>query len=361
MSQAMIDGPGPLPTCRGVEHISMTVADIDEATGFFTGVFGCQTLYTMGPFTGSKGSFMRRIANADVRAVVHHVRVLRSPFLNIELFDATSPKQRTAWPDLLDIGGWHLAGYVDDMDEALDYLDGTDVYVLGEGAGACHCMTPWGFHFELRINPDGRVSMASAERRPWNPAQPDRGAAATIRRPAGGLPGFRGFERVSMTVPDLDDASAFFERVLGCEVLYDVGPTADRHGRAVGAYANVDVRAAPTRARLLRSPYLNIEVVECPPYPGQDRTWPGMLDVGGWHLAFYVDDVDAAVDHLATLDLHVLGGKKPAYQFEAGDDAYTVHGVTPFGPYFELVTYPHGRYRQDEHAGPAWHPGQPGS
>lgn len=36
----------------------------------------------------SKTSFMRVYANADVRAVVHNVRVMRSPFLNIELFEA---------------------------------------------------------------------------------------------------------------------------------------------------------------------------------------------------------------------------------------------------------------------------------
>jgi catechol 2,3-dioxygenase-like lactoylglutathione lyase family enzyme len=363
-----------IPTLGGIEHVSMTVPDLEEATRFFTEFFGCQLLYTMGPFssrTENAGSFMRRYANADVRAVVHHVRVLRSPFLNLELFDAEYPGQRELWPDFLDIGGWHLAAYVDDIDAAIEYMHDKDIFILGHGkkptggpetgAGsyACHCMTRWGFRFELLTYPNGRAYQRSSDARLWNPAQPDRGAASSFQPAPGAVPGFRGFEHVSLAVPDLDVASELFTKVLGCEPFYDLDVDIDRHSSDFGAYANVDVRAAPTRARVLRSPYLNVELVEIPPYPGQNRLWPGMLDVGGWHLAFYVDDVDAALDHLATLDLCVLGGKKPAALYESGEEAYTVHCVLPFGLYFELVTYPQGRYREAEFAGPAWHPSRP--
>jgi catechol 2,3-dioxygenase-like lactoylglutathione lyase family enzyme len=361
----------PLPSCPGVEHLSMTVPDLDEATDFFRGVFGCQPLYTMGPFQGSGGSFMRTYANADVRAVVRHVRVLRSPYLNIELFDASYPGQRTRWPDALDLGGWHLAGYVDDIDAAIEQLISTDVFVLGPGkkptsgpeagAGAanCHFMTSWGFRFELLTYPHGRRYETTATGRLWNPTRPDRGAQPAFQPQPGAIPTFRGFEHVSITVADLEEASELFVGVLGCEPLYDLEPVIDRHGSDFGAFANVDVRASPTRVRLLRSPFVNIELVECPAYPGQNRLWPGMLDIGGWHLAFYVDDVDAALDHLARLDIRVLGGKKPAYLYEAGEGAYTVHCLAPWGLYFELVSYPNGRFRADEYTGPSWHPGHP--
>jgi catechol 2,3-dioxygenase-like lactoylglutathione lyase family enzyme len=126
-----------------------------------------------------------------------------------------------------------------------------------------------------------------------------------------GLPILRGIEHVSMTVPDLDEATEFFADMFG------------------------------------------------PEYPGQKRLWPGMLDIGGWHLAFYVDDVDAVLARLGDFDLRVLGGKKPAYKYEAGEGAYTVHCLTPFGFYFEFVTYPHGRYRAGEFSGSAWHPADP--
>ena len=364
----------PLPTLRGTEHVSMTVPDLDEASEFFADMFGCQTLYTMGPFSGSKdgskGSFMRVYANADVRAVVHNVRVMRSPFLNIELFQASYPGQRSLWPDFLDIGGWHLAGYVDDIDAAIEYASARDVFVLGDGkrptrgpeagdgAFTCHFITGWGMRFELVTFPNGRAYEAAREGRLWNPAEPGTGGPAALV-PSGGVPTFHGFEHLSMTVPDLDEASRLFVDVLGAEYFYELEPVTDRRTSKFGAYANVDARATPSRVRLLRTKYLNLEIVECPEYPGQNRLWPGMLDVGGWHLAFYVDDVDAALEYLAELDIRVLGGKKPAYLCESGDEAYTVHCLTPFGFYFELVTYPDGRYHADQFAGPAWHPGHP--
>ena len=362
-----------LPTLRGVEHVSMTVPDLDEATRFFADMFGCRTLYTMGPFSGSqqrpRTSFMRVYANADVRAVVHNVRVMRSPFLNVELFEASYPGQRTRWPDFLDIGGWHLSGYVDDIDAAVEYAGAHDVYVLGdgkratggpevgEGSYACHFVTSWGFRFELLTFPNGRAYEADYAGRLWNPARPESGPSGFA--PDGGVPTFRGFEHVGTTVADLDEATRVFVDVLGAEQFYDMEPVLDRHTSGFGAYANVDARATPARVRLFRTRYLNIEVVECPEYPGQNRLWPGMLDIGGWHLAFYIDDVDKALERLGEVDVRVLGGKKPAYKYEAGEQACTVHCLTPFGFYFELVTYPYGRYRADEFAGPAWHPGHP--
>jgi catechol 2,3-dioxygenase-like lactoylglutathione lyase family enzyme len=294
---------------------------------------------------------------------------MRSPFLNIELFEASYPGQRTRWPDFLDIGGWHLAGYVDDLDAAIEYASAHDVFILGDGkratggpetgdgSHACHFMTGWGFRFELLTYPNGRAYQASYPGRLWNPAQPEEGPSAFA--PVGGVPTFRGFEHVSMTVPDLEEATRVFVDVLGAEQFYDLEPALDRHTSGFGAYANVDVRAAPSRVRLFRTKYLNLEVVECPQYPGQNRLWPGMLDIGGWHLAFYVDDVDAALARLGRFDLRVLGGKKPAYKFEAGRDAYTVHCLTPFGFYFELVTYPRGRDRAAEFSAPSWHPAHP--
>jgi hypothetical protein len=84
-----------------------------------------------------------------------------------------------------------------------------------------------------------------------------------------------------------------------------------------------------------------------------------MLDVGGWHLAFYVDDVDAALGYLAASDVHVLGGKKPAFDLERGDGSYTVHCLAPFGLYFELVTYPAGRPATASLLTQPWHPGHP--
>ena len=332
-----------IPTLRGVEELTFTVPDLDEATSFFAACFGTAVVAEGGPVSDRRGSAMRAFANADVRAVVHGSRVLRTPFLNLRLLEADAPGRRTLWPMMLDVGGWHLAGYVDDIDAAVAALEATDVYVLGpgkkpttnapevgEGSFACHCMTESGFHFELLTYPNGRAYMDDFEARLWNPAAPDRGA--TLRSPLNpSVPGFRGFEHLSLAVADIEEASRFFEDVLGCERFYDMGPMDDAHGSGFGAYANVDVRVSVSKVRLFRSPYFNFEVIE-PRFPGQRRDWPQLLDVGGWQIGVSVDDLDAALDHVLTLDVHVLGGAR-----KDEDGRRRAACLTPFGLCFELL------------------------
>src|SRR5260370_39987406 len=111
----------------------------------------------MGPFEDRRGPFMRVIANADVRSVVHYVRVLRSPFLNIELFQVSTPRQQPLWPNLLDIGGWGLAAAVADVDAAVSYLPGQGGYALGAGRPPL----TWGLQFR-----GGAGAPAAAARHP---------------------------------------------------------------------------------------------------------------------------------------------------------------------------------------------------
>ena len=44
-----------------------------------------------------------------------------------------------------------------------------------------------------------------------------------------------------------------------------------------------------------------------------------MSDWGGTHIAFYVEDMDAAIAYLAEHDIDVLGGKKPGIDAESGE------------------------------------------
>jgi catechol 2,3-dioxygenase-like lactoylglutathione lyase family enzyme len=349
---------------RGVKDLAFTVPDLGVATDFFESVFGAEVVSETGPITDRKRSSMRAFANADVRTEVRGTRVLRTPYLNLRLIEASYPGQRTLWPMMLDVGGWHLAGYVDDMDDAVEFLESCDVYLLGpgkrpttnppevgDGSFACHGMTRWGFHFELLTYPKGRAYMDDFEGRLWNPAKPDRGAQ--LRPTDGrGVPGFRGFEHLSVAVGDIDEVTRYLEEVLGCERFYEMGQVDDRHGSGFGAYANVDVRVSVSKVRLFRTTYLNLEIIE-PDFPGQNRAWPNLFDVGGWQLALAVDDIDVALEALSNVDVHVLGGKR-----EEPDSGCRVSCMTPFGMYFDLV--PAGSGAGDPAAvGQAWDPAWP--
>jgi catechol 2,3-dioxygenase-like lactoylglutathione lyase family enzyme len=347
---------------RGVQDLAFTVPDLAQASQFFVSFFGAEVVADCGPTADPRRSSMREYMNADVRARIHGSQLLRTPFLNLKLMEASSPGQRQLWPSMLDVGGWHLAGYVDDIDGAMEFMESSDVYVLGpgkkpttnapeigEGSYACHCMTRWGFHFELLSYPNGRAYMADYPTRLWNPAQPDRGA--TRRSPIHpAVPGFRGFEHISFAVAHIEESSAFLEDVLGCERFYDMGPISDPHGSGFGGYANVDVRVRVSRVRLFRTPFFNLELIE-PEFPGQNRVWPGLLDVGGWQLVFNAEDIDEAEELMRKADVHILGGKR---KDESG--SVRLSCLTPFGLQFELVEGPPVAVNGQT----AWHPAHPG-
>jgi catechol 2,3-dioxygenase-like lactoylglutathione lyase family enzyme len=73
--------------------------------------------------------------------------------LNIELFQYSSPDQKTVTPKNSDVGGYHIAFYVDDIKAAKDYLDGKGVKTLfgpfpvneGPAAGRSivYFLAPW--------------------------------------------------------------------------------------------------------------------------------------------------------------------------------------------------------------------------
>ena len=109
----------PLPGVRGVDHIGMTVPDLAEAEAFFSDVMGCSKATSFGPFRDDEGTFMQDFLDVDPRAVIEEISLIRCGFgSNIELFKYTAPDQENVRPRNSDIGGHHIAFYVDDIDAA---------------------------------------------------------------------------------------------------------------------------------------------------------------------------------------------------------------------------------------------------
>jgi len=66
---------------------------------------------------------------------------------------------------------------------------------------------------------------------------------------ADGPPGIRGTDHVGVTVPDMDQATAFFTDVLGCQLAYTAGPfKSDDDWMQV--HLNVDRKAEISRLRV---------------------------------------------------------------------------------------------------------------
>lgn len=170
-----------LPGLVGTDHIGFTVPDLDEAERFFVDVIGCELVYSLGPYT-SEGDWMREHLNVHPRAVMRELRFFRcATGVNFEIFQYEAPDQSVEPPSNSDVGGHHLAFYVDDLDAAVAYLRERGVRVLGEptassGASAgqrwVYFLTPWGMQLELVSFPAGKRYEADATRLLWHPARP---------------------------------------------------------------------------------------------------------------------------------------------------------------------------------------------
>jgi glyoxylase I family protein len=75
--------------------------------------------------------------------------------------------------------------------------------------------------------------------------------------------------------------------------------------------------------------------------PDQKHTLPRNSDIGGHHVALYVDDLDAAIDYLKDRGVTVLAG--PHHSKGPAEGNRWIYFLSPWGMQFELVSYPGGK------------------
>lgn len=176
-----------IPGIRGMEHVGITVPDIDEACKFFVDILGAEVLFTAAENFAGEGDWMREHLNVHPRAVVKEFRYVRlGNGTNLEVFQFDAPEQAQEPLKNSDIGGHHMAFYVDDMDAAIAYLKEKGIRVLGDptsyedgpnlGLTWCYFLTPWGLQLEVVSAPRGTVydneAKAAGRRRLFDPARP---------------------------------------------------------------------------------------------------------------------------------------------------------------------------------------------
>jgi len=155
-----------------------------------------------------------------------------------------------------------------------------------------------------------------------------------------GLPGLAGAEHIGITVPDLEAATRFFVEVIGCKVVFEIGPFASDDDW-MQQHLGVDPRSNINKLRMLKC--ANGPAIELFEYDVKDqkKTIPKNSDVGGHHVGFYVSDLDAAVAHLRRHGVQVLG--EPTAMNEGPSAGLRwVYFVSPWGMTMELVSYPRG-------------------
>lgn len=167
-----------IPGLRGADHFGVTVPDMDQAHEFFVDVLGCDFVYSLGPYPADEELM-------SVRLGVHpHSRVQEIRFYrcfngsNFEVFNYEAPGKAPQPPKNSDIGGHHIALYVDNLDLAIAYLKDHGIEIMGDptsssGASAgqrwVYFTAPWGLQFELVSFPDGKAYESEAEVLLWHP------------------------------------------------------------------------------------------------------------------------------------------------------------------------------------------------
>ena len=166
-----MSGPGPVPGLSRLDHIGVTVPDLDAAHEFFVGVLGCDYLYPLGPFEHDDSWMSEHLDVADdtVMRRLHFYRLGGQAVF--EVFQYEAADQVTVPPRNSDVGGHHVALYVEDLDAAVAHLRLLGLTVLGEptasrgpslGQRWVYFRSPWGMQFELVSYPHGKAFFTAA-------------------------------------------------------------------------------------------------------------------------------------------------------------------------------------------------------
>ncbi|MFT9092358.1 MAG: VOC family protein [Gluconacetobacter sp.] len=152
---------------RGIDHVGMTVPDLEAASTFFVNAFGAVPLYdnlkrTQPPFSGPDTEKTLGLVKGTQVVAMRMMRLGNGA--SLELFEMQAPEQAKP-ARASDLGLQHLAVYVDDIQAgAKRFTDAGGVLLTepgkqlgieeGKGNFFCYGRTPWGMTIELLCTPD---------------------------------------------------------------------------------------------------------------------------------------------------------------------------------------------------------------
>ena len=118
-----------IPGLSHVDHLGLTVPDLEKAVAFYTDILGGTELYRIGPFDSAELPPMEdgrdwTQAHLNVAGARLNIAMISvGPNLMLELFEYEKPTDRaTTPPRNCDYGGHHIAFKVADLDAAVAYL-----------------------------------------------------------------------------------------------------------------------------------------------------------------------------------------------------------------------------------------------
>lgn len=182
-------------------------------------------------------------------------------------------------------------------------------------------------------------------------------AASLVVAQDKGIPGVRGIDHIGFTVPDIEQGIMFFRDVLGCQEAMRFGPFSDDKGTFMQDLVGVHPRAVIKQIAMMRCGRgSNIELFQYSA-PHQNTKMPRNSDYGGFHIAFYVEDIQVAVDKAKALGLKTFMGPLELKEGPAAGESIN-YILTPWGAYVELISYPNGMAYEKDGKTRLWAPGE---
>lgn len=165
---------------HGIDHVGLTVPDIEQATQFFIEALGAEKMYDM----LTKDEPKRDSEDTQIRLGVscymaqRAIRMLKLPNgPGLELFEYEKADQ-SGPVDSADLGWTHIAIYVEDVEKAVKKVEAAggnrcaDPRPLsgleaGKGNMFCYVKTPWGSTLELISYPSPQPYQEITSKRKW--------------------------------------------------------------------------------------------------------------------------------------------------------------------------------------------------
>jgi catechol 2,3-dioxygenase-like lactoylglutathione lyase family enzyme len=178
----------PPHVVRAIDHVGLTVPDIDAASDFLVAAFGAEVVYDMQPAAAAGDLAAAETTPSDqARLGVRPAARWRSSRLlrlgegaSIELFDYADPDQREPHT-VADLGITHFGVYTDDIDATRERVVAAGGRALegpldlpreeaGDGNRWLYVIAPWGGTIEIVTYPSPMGYETTTELRRWKPA-----------------------------------------------------------------------------------------------------------------------------------------------------------------------------------------------
>lgn len=150
------------PRPRGIDHVGITVADLEAAASFLEQAFDAVALYdNVTPAGPQRGVDTERTLGLPPGTAIRHMRMMRlGNGASVELFEMAVPVGQHAPVLASDLGLQHFAVYCDDVEACADRFEAAGGTLLTRpqpllgieqavGNAFCYARAPWGTVIEL--------------------------------------------------------------------------------------------------------------------------------------------------------------------------------------------------------------------